>query len=132
MINHFGKFLNWAGSPIKMLSEDIEMLWYKKQRLENELFNLRKTIQMKENEFIEIVNLDWNENEIKEAKLKAFKNSFFIEEKVLFNEMIGNVFEIKENSIIVKFENSSKKEFFLITKEKEKNTIDRITKFTNY
>ncbi|MGC4130487.1 MAG: hypothetical protein QM564_13265 [Bergeyella sp.] len=70
-MKHYGKYLPWAGNPVKYQSDEIENLLLKKQRLERELNELNYLIRNKESEFSELISADWSSEEIQEAKDKA-------------------------------------------------------------
>lgn len=75
-MKHYGKFLSWAGSPIKYLSNDIELLYLRKVELEKKLSALNNEINIKEREFSELIQNDWDEEEIAKAKEKANEEEF--------------------------------------------------------
>lgn len=70
-MKHYGKFLSWAGNPVKYLSNDLELMYMRKERLEKELSDIILIIEGKEKEFLKVVQNDWTAEEIEEAKLKA-------------------------------------------------------------
>lgn len=73
-MNHYGKYLPFAGNPVKYQVADIEMLFMKKERLEKELRELDALISKKEKEFSEFIPDDWTSEEILQAKEKANSN----------------------------------------------------------
>ncbi|MCT2410052.1 hypothetical protein NZD88_21050 [Chryseobacterium antibioticum] len=70
-MKHYGKYLPWAGSPVKYKSDDIERLLVKEERLKNDLLKLQSEIKIAEIDFEKMIKEDWTEDEIKEAKEKA-------------------------------------------------------------
>ena len=72
MKKHYGHFLSWAGNPVKYQSQDIETLLIKKERLEKELRELEQLIEKKEKDFALYISEEWTDEEIQEAKEKAF------------------------------------------------------------
>ena len=71
VIQHFGKFLDFAGRPVKEESSDIESLYYKEERLKKELAAVRQEIKEREEKFNNLIKNDWTPEEIEEAKKKA-------------------------------------------------------------
>lgn len=71
VIQHFGKFLDFAGRPVKEESGDIESLYYREERLKKELAAVRREIKEREEKFNNLIKNDWTPEEIEEAKKKA-------------------------------------------------------------
>jgi hypothetical protein len=76
MKKHYGHFLSCAGNPVKYQSQDIETLLIKKERLEKELRELEQLIEKKEKDFALYISEEWTDEEIQEAKEKAYKSSY--------------------------------------------------------
>jgi hypothetical protein len=70
-MKHYGKYLPWAGSPIKYKSEEIERLMLREEQLKRDLLKVQNEIRAAESEFIKLANADWSNEEIEEAKKKA-------------------------------------------------------------
>lgn len=70
-MKHYGKFLAYAGNPIKYKSDDIERLYMRKERLENELKQITYQIKEEERDFEKLIKDDWDSEEIEQAKIKA-------------------------------------------------------------
>lgn len=71
IIQHFGKFLVFAGNSVKEKSNDIENLYYREERLKRELAAVRREIKEREEKFNNLIKNDWKPEEIEEAKKKA-------------------------------------------------------------
>lgn len=72
-MEHYGKYLIWAGNSVKYESFNIEILLLRKERLKKELKNLNNLIKEKEKEFTDLISKDWTKEEINEAKEKVKK-----------------------------------------------------------
>lgn len=72
-MEHYGKYLIWAGNSVKDESFNIEILLLRKERLKKELQNLNNLIKEKEKEFTDLISKDWTIEEINEAKEKVKK-----------------------------------------------------------
>ncbi|MCD0480435.1 hypothetical protein LPB90_18505 [Chryseobacterium sp. LC2016-29] len=75
MFNHYGKFLPFAGKPVKYESNEIEIMIIRSQRLKKELDSLNIIIEGKEKDFKEFIAGEWTEEEIDEAKKKSIEHS---------------------------------------------------------
>lgn len=71
VIQHFGKFLVFAGNPVKEESSRIESLYYKEERLKKELAAVRQEIKEREEKFNNLIKKDWTPEEIEKAKKAA-------------------------------------------------------------
>lgn len=73
MKTHYGQFLKFADRITKRNSEDIGLLILRKKTIEKQLYNLNEEINYLERKFLEEIKIDWDFEEIEDAKEK-FKN----------------------------------------------------------
>ncbi|RMZ61272.1 hypothetical protein D1632_00225 [Chryseobacterium nematophagum] len=67
-MNHYGKYLPWAESPIKYKSDEIERLMWRERELKRDLLKVQNEIRTVEFEFSKLTNSDWSNDEIEEVK----------------------------------------------------------------
>lgn len=75
---HYGFYLPLAGRPIKEESNDIENLYLQFYQLQKKVEKLKSEIQEREQDFLKLVKIEWEEEEIIEAKSKT--KSFIFED----------------------------------------------------
>lgn len=70
-MKHYGKFLNDAGRGVLTYSDDIEILFLRKEKLLHELKKLDDIINKEEKDFLNFIQSDWTNEEIQEAQEKC-------------------------------------------------------------
>lgn len=70
-MKHYGKFLNDAGRSVLTYSDDIEILFLRKEKLLHELKKLDDIINKEEKDFLNFIQSDWTNEEIQEAQEKC-------------------------------------------------------------
>lgn len=70
-MKHYGQFLYDAGRGVKMKSSDIEMIYGRKRECERKLRQIKKEIEIAEQEFSEYIKTDWSKEEIQTARDEA-------------------------------------------------------------
>lgn len=74
-MKHFGSFLFDAGRQVKHRSEHILSLFHQRFELQIKLDYINSRIEEEEKEFEVYIKDDWNNQEIRSAKLQAEENN---------------------------------------------------------